>query len=58
MNLIPRNTFVLDLELFVESFDWHHSVCNSRRRDLPVRWGDRVSRWARRLDFRWVMGGG
>jgi hypothetical protein len=55
MNLIPRNAFVLDLELFVEAFAWHHSVCNSRRRDVPVRWGDRVAAWARGLECRCVV---
>lgn len=55
MNLIPRNTFVLDLELFVEGFDGHYSVCNSRRRELPVRWPDRLAAaWARWLDSRYV----
>ena len=57
MNLIPRNTFVLDLELFVEALDWHFSVCNSRRRDLPVRWTDRTAAWCRRLDCRCVSAG-
>lgn len=49
MNLIPRNTFVLDLELFVEGFDSHFSVCNSYRRDVPVRWTDRIAAFCRRL---------
>lgn len=49
MNLIPRNTFVLDLELFVEGFDSHFSVCNSHRRDVPVRWTDRIAAFCRRL---------
>lgn len=46
MNLLPRNAFMLDLGLFVKSFDVLFEVCNSRDKKVPVSCMDRANTFA------------
>lgn len=46
MNLLPRNAFMLDLELFVKSFDALLNVCNSHEKKIPVSCMDRARAFA------------